>query len=134
MKLKTIIFCLVIIYIAYSVVILQSTTSTTIVSPTGASTLYSNYYNSLHKDIAGKGVQWITSSKTTRSHSIPKPFLHQLHWQWDYIHHCCHEFLCLPWWSIHRLWKQSFKNLYFFSQILLRQPQFDNLGVHHSRN
>jgi hypothetical protein len=65
MKLKTIIFCLAIIYIAYSVVILQSTTSTTIVSPTGASTLYSNYYNSLHKDIAGKGVQWITSSKTT---------------------------------------------------------------------
>ncbi len=43
-----------------SVEILQSTTSTTIVSPPGATTVYSSYYNSLHGGIAGPGVQWIT--------------------------------------------------------------------------
>ena len=55
----------ILIHCSFSVVILQSTTSTTIVSPTGAKTLISAYYNSLHKNIAGTGVQWVTSSKTT---------------------------------------------------------------------
>lgn len=66
MKLEYILFVLTVICCTYSVVILQSSTSSTIiVSPTGASILISSYYNSLESGIAGAGVQWITSSKTS---------------------------------------------------------------------
>ena len=67
-KMKTshiLLLCLVLINCSFSVVILQSATSMTIVSPSGASTLYSAYYNSLGKNLAGTGIQWITSSKGT---------------------------------------------------------------------
>jgi hypothetical protein len=66
MKFGHILIVLTVICCVYSVVILQSSTSsTTIVSPTGASVLISSYYNSLKSGIAGAGVQWITSSKTS---------------------------------------------------------------------
>lgn len=57
MKTVSILLCLALLYSAYSVVILQSSpTSTTIVSPSGAVTIYSSYYNTLLNDIAGAGV------------------------------------------------------------------------------
>lgn len=64
-----ILFCLLGWYCISSVVILQSSLSTTILSPTGATSVYSAYYNALYKGIAGPGVEWITSSKISyRTH------------------------------------------------------------------
>jgi hypothetical protein len=64
MKLAHILVCFSIIYSCFSVVILQSTTATTIVSPIRASTLASTYYETSRKSAAGKEVQWITISKS----------------------------------------------------------------------
>lgn len=65
MKLTYILIFFGIIYSCSSVVILQSTTITTIVSPAGASTIYSTYYDKNRKNAAGTGVNWLTSSKVS---------------------------------------------------------------------
>lgn len=64
MKIALILLCLVLFNCSFAVLILQSTPSVAIVSPKGANTIYSAYYNVHEHDIAGPGVEWITSSKT----------------------------------------------------------------------
>jgi hypothetical protein len=66
MKAYTVLLCLAVIYCSYSVVVLQSSPySTTIVSPAGATPVYSYYYNYLQSGFLGSGISWITSSKAT---------------------------------------------------------------------